>query len=248
METLFECRNLTRSFREGRQSVEALRGASFALRRGECLGVVGESGSGKSTLLRVISGLEPSDAGEMFLEGRPLRARGKAELRAMQMIFQDARGSFNPRRRIRASIAETMRNLRGECTDAQIDALIGRVGLDPALSRRYPGELSGGQCQRLAIARAISVSPKLLLCDEITSALDVSAQAQILELLAALSREMEMAVIFVSHDLALVSCLCARALVMRAGEIVESGEMSELLRAPKQAYTRELLDAQAFVL
>ncbi len=239
--SLLEGKNITKTYTRGGIRVDALKGVSFTLADGEILGIVGESGSGKSTLLKLISGLEKPDGGELLLSGEPLpQRRTKAQYRAIQMIFQNAVGSFNPRRRVSASIRDAVRSLCGPEAEADIAALCATVGLDPRLAERYPGELSGGQCQRFAIARAVAVNPGVLLCDEITSALDVSTQAQVLELLAAVCREKHMAALLVSHDLAVVSCLCSRVMVLYRGELVEEGPVRRIIDAPKEEYTRKL--------
>ncbi len=240
---ILEGKNLSKRYSGSRKSVFALRGVDICLNKGEVLGVVGESGSGKSTLLKLLSGLETPSSGEVLLNGRRLSARRtKNDYRAIQMIFQDAPASFHPRRTIAASIGETVRNL---CGGADFDkaALCASVGLSPELMDRLPRQLSGGQCQRLAIARAIAVNPEILLCDEVTSALDVSSQAQILRLLADICREREMSAVFVSHDLAVVSCLCSRIMVMRGGAIIEEGEARKIISSPREEYTRNLIDS-----
>jgi len=239
--SLLEGKNITKAYTRGGIRVDALKGVSFTLADGEILGIVGESGSGKSTLLKLISGLEKPDGGELLLSGEPLtQRRTKAQYRAIQMIFQNAVGSFNPRRRVSASIRDAVRSLCGPGAEADIAALCATVGLDPRLAERYPGELSSGQCQRFAIARAVAVNPGVLLCDEITSALDVSTQAQVLELLAAVCREKHMAALLVSHDLAVVSCLCSRVMVLYRGELVEEGPVRRIINAPREEYTRKL--------
>ncbi len=240
---ILEGKNLSKRYSGSRKSVFALRGVDICLNKGEVLGVVGESGSGKSTLLKLLSGLEAPSSGDVLLNGRRLSARRtKNDYRAMQMIFQDAPASFHPRRTIAASIGETVRNL---CGGADFDkaALCASVGLSPELMDRLPRQLSGGQCQRFAIARAIAVNPEILLCDEVTSALDVSSQAQILRLLADICREREMSAVFVSHDLAVVSCLCSRIMVMRGGAVIEEGEARKIISSPREEYTRNLIDS-----
>ncbi len=223
-------------------AVQAVKDISFTVERGDILGIVGESGCGKTTLLRLISGLEPSDSGQVLLHGRPLTTkRSRDDYRAMQMIFQDAAGSFHPRRRIADTIQDSVRSLLGRDSRADIPALCAMVGLAPELARRYPRDLSGGQCQRFAIARAMAAGPELLLCDEITSALDTATQARILELIRTLCRENHMAAVFVSHDLAVVGSLCSRVLVMKDGHMVEQGPTRQILQAPTEAYTRELI-------
>ncbi len=223
-------------------AVQAVKDISFTMERGDILGIVGESGCGKTTLLRLISGLESSDSGQVLLHGRPLTVkRSRDDYRAMQMIFQDAAGSFHPRRRIADTIQDSVRSLLGRDSRADIPALCAMVGLAPELARRYPRDLSGGQCQRFAIARAMAAGPELLLCDEVTSALDTATQARILELIRTLCRENRMAAVFVSHDLAVVGSLCSRVLVMKDGHMVEQGPTRQILQAPVEAYTRELI-------
>lgn len=223
-------------------AVQAVKDISFTMERGDILGIVGESGCGKTTLLRLISGLESSDSGQVLLHGRPLTVkRSRDDYRAMQMIFQDAAGSFHPRRRIADTIQDSVRSLLGRDSRADIPALCAMVGLAPELARRYPRNLSGGQCQRFAIARAMAAGPELLLCDEITSALDTATQARILELIRTLCRENRMAAVFVSHDLAVVGSLCSRVLVMKDGHMVDQGPTRQILQAPTEAYTRELI-------
>lgn len=223
-------------------AVQAVKDISFTMEHGDILGIVGESGCGKTTLLRLISGLESSDSGQVLLHGRPLTVkRSRDDYRAMQMIFQDAAGSFHPRRRIADTIQDSVRSLLGRDSRADIPALCAMVGLAPELARRYPRDLSGGQCQRFAIARAMAAGPELLLCDEVTSALDTATQARILELIRTLCRENRMAAVFVSHDLAVVGSLCSRVLVMKDGHMVEQGPTRQILQAPTETYTRELI-------
>lgn len=240
--TLLEGIGLTRRYRLRDKTVEALTGVSLRLEEGEFLGVAGESGSGKSTLLRLLSGLEAPDGGEILLRGKTLSPRrSKEEYRSIQMIFQDAGGSFHPRRTMEASIRDSVRTLRGAPPD--MEALAAMVGLPGELLRRYPRQLSGGQCQRFAIARAVAAGPEVLLCDEITSALDVSSQAQILRLLAGICRDKGMSAVFVSHDLAVISCLCDRVLVLKNGSPVEEGPVRKIIDEPQEAYTRQLVDS-----
>ena len=241
---VLEGRGLAKRYDSRRQATEALRGVDFTLNDGEILGVAGESGSGKSTLLKLVAGLEPPSAGTLLLHGAPMgHRRGREEYRSVQMVFQSAAASFNPRRTIRDSIAATVRSLRGR--DARVDpvALCAMVNLAPELMNRYPRQLSGGQCQRFAIARAMAVQPEVLLCDEITSALDVSTQARILRLLSGLCRERHTAAIFVSHDLAVIRSLCDRVMILRDGAVVEQGDIDDVIRAPKQDYTRRLVES-----
>ncbi|MCD7717418.1 MAG: ABC transporter ATP-binding protein [Lachnospiraceae bacterium] len=244
---ILDVRHLEKIYHQGRRNIHAVRDISFAVREGEFLGIVGESGSGKSTLLRQIVGLEKPDGGEILFGGEPLAAkRTKEDYRRMQMIFQEPSASFDPRIRIGKSILENQKNLCRRNVwgrESDINELLKQTGLSAELKDRYPSELSGGQCQRAAISRAIAVRPKVLLCDEITSALDVSVQARIIELLVRLVKERGMAVVFVSHDLALVSTVCSHVLVMKDGVCVEYQETGELLRHPQNEYTKQLLGA-----
>ena len=242
--TILSGNNICKRYRRRGVSVDALSDVDFKLEEGEILGVVGESGSGKSTLLRLISGLEAPDSGELLLDGKPLSAkRTKEDYRTIQMIFQDAVGSFHPRRRISASIRETVRNLSDTREEPDWQTLCAMVQLPLELVERYPRDLSGGQCQRFAIARAMAVHPRILLCDEVTSALDVSSQAQMLRLLSDLHREKNMSVIFVSHDLAVVRSLCDRVMVMYGGRLVEEGKVADVIQTPREAYTRKLISS-----
>ena len=242
--SLLEGRGLCKRYARKGEAVEALQEVDFTLDDGEILGVVGESGSGKSTLLRLVSGLEKPDRGELLLEGAPLSPkRTREQYRAIQMIFQDAAGSFQPRRKVSASIRDAVKSLCGRAAEPDMAELCALVGLSPALAERYPGELSGGQCQRFAIARAVAASPRVLLCDEITSALDVSTQAQVLGLLAEICRARHMAAMFVSHDLSVVSCLCSRVMVLHQGTLVEEGPVRRVIDAPGEEYTKRLLDS-----
>jgi ABC-type dipeptide/oligopeptide/nickel transport system ATPase subunit len=240
--SLLEGRDISKSYTRKGIRTEALRDVSFTLDQGEILGVVGESGSGKSTLLRLLSGLEKPDKGDLLLEGLPLPPkRTRAQYRTIQMIFQDAAGSFQPRRKISASIREAVKSLCG--MEPDMEELCALVGLSPELAERYPRELSGGQCQRFAIARAVAASPRILLCDEITSALDVSTQAQVLQLLADICREKQIAALLVSHDLSVVSCLCSRVMVLYQGALVEEGPVRRVIDTPREEYTKRLLDS-----
>ena len=241
MDSILNVKGLSKSYERAGHKTDAVRDVSFELREGEILGIVGSSGSGKSTLLRLICGLEAPDEGHIYLDGRELPIkRSMADKREMQMIFQDPAASFHPRRTIASSIGDAFWSLMGRGAALDLDTLCLEVGLSPELAQRYPRSLSGGQCQRFAIARAIASSPRVLLCDEITSALDVSSQAQILSLLSDLRNEKSMSMIFVSHDLAVVSTLCDRIIVMRGG-VVEEGKTEEIISAPQIEYTKELI-------
>ena len=259
---ILEINDLSKSYKSADSIQHALKGVNLTLEKGEILGIVGESGSGKSTLLKMISGLEAPDSGQIKLHGKSLSMRRtKEEYRMMQMIFQNAVASFHPRRSIEASIKEAMRNLLGKQDllekqnenniekednpekEIDIEKWTAQVGLTPDLLKRRPGKLSGGQCQRFAIARAIAVKPEILLCDEITSALDVSTQDQILKLLNKICRDMGTSAIFVSHNLAVVSSLCDRIMVMKDGVVVEEGDATQIIRQPKEEYTKRLIES-----
>lgn len=195
---------------------------SFTVDAGECLGIVGLSGCGKSTLAKIIARLIPCDGGKIFLCGEDItNAAGNAFYKNMQMIFQMPEDSFNPRRTLGESIAEPIKNfIDGDNLRGRVEELLIEVGLPKDYAKRYPREVSGGECQRAAIARAISISPKLLICDEATSALDVTIQAQVVTLIKRLCTEKNIACLFITHDLALLSRLADRVLELRNGKFL----------------------------
>jgi peptide/nickel transport system ATP-binding protein len=233
-----------------RPAVAAVQEASFAIAPGEAVGIVGESGCAKSTLARLIMGLEAPSAGSIALQGidvtRPLPS-WKQRIKLMQMVFQDPASALNPRRRVGNLVTQSL-EASGQSSSraergARALALLRDTGLPEELLPRFPPQLSGGQRQRVNIARALCAEPRLLIADEIASGLDVSVQAQVLNLLLRLRREHDVALLFISHDLSVVSYLCERVIVMHDGKIVETGPTEEVFSAPRHAYTRALLAA-----
>ncbi|MEU3573369.1 ABC transporter ATP-binding protein [Kitasatospora sp. NPDC036755] len=255
-EVLLEATDLRREFATrgglGRRAapVVAVDGVSLTVRAGETLGVVGESGSGKTTLGRMLVRLLEPTGGRLHYRGRDIGALGEKELRPLrrelQMVFQDPVSSLNPRRSIGESVADPLR-IAGESDERRIRARVGdlleRVGLDPDWYHRYPHEFSGGQRQRVGIARALAPEPRLIVCDEPVSALDVTTQAQVVALLGELQRDLGLALVFVAHDLAVVRQVSDRVVVMRAGRIVEQGDAATVYDSPQHAYTKGLLAA-----
>ncbi len=236
-------------FARGRP-VRAVAGVDAQVARGEALGIVGESGSGKSTLGRLLLGLLAPTAGEVRFDDAPLPPPGSAawrKLRArMGMVFQDPFGSLDPRRSVGSQVADGLRIHRSMSRaerDASVAALLERVGLDPQRAGAYPHEFSGGQRQRLGIARALATKPDFLMADEPVSALDVSIQAQVVKLLAELRRDLGLAMLFISHDLPVVRHLCDRVAVMYLGRVMEEGRVQEVFARPAHPYTRALLSA-----
>src|SRR5690348_11198903 len=234
--------------RGGRHPVlHALDGVDLTLRRGETLAVVGESGSGKTTLANVLVGRLAPNAGTVDFEGARLTGhRTQMQRRRIQMVFQDPYSSLNPRMTIRRAIGELLRVhkiVAPQDVDAELIRLLGLVGLDEDALDAYPGQFSGGQRQRLAIARALAVRPDVLVADEPVSALDVSVQATILNLLTELQSELELSVLFISHNLAVVRSLCQRVAVMYLGRIVEIADVEEIFGNPRHPYTRALIES-----
>jgi oligopeptide transport system ATP-binding protein len=234
-----------------RREVHAADAVTLDLRRGETLGIVGESGCGKSSLVRAILRLIPASAGRVSWLGRDVGDFSGVELRAlrreMQIVFQDPFASLDPRMSLLGSVAEPLAIFRRELSGAQRSRealqMLERVGLDASLAHRYPHELSGGQCQRAAIARALVLKPKLLVCDEPVSSLDVSVQTQVLELLKRLQRQMRLSMLFISHNLAVVRQLSQRVLVLYLGRVMEQAPRADLFERPLHPYTRALLDS-----
>jgi peptide/nickel transport system ATP-binding protein len=230
-------------------AVQALAGVSLSVQRGRNLGLVGESGSGKSTLARLAMALEPPSSGQVLFLGRDLNRLSAGELQAarrdFQMVFQDPYGSLDPRQRVGRIVAEPLAALGATDAPARVAESLDAVGLRASDAAKYPHEFSGGQRQRIAIARALITRPKLIVADEPVSALDVSVQAQVLNLLADLHRQFGVTYLLISHDLAVVDHVCDEVAVLFAGRIVEQGPPERLFRAPAHPYTRALVEAVA---
>ncbi len=231
--------------------VKAVDGVSITLERGEILGLVGESGCGKSTLSRTIMQLIPATSGSVILDGENLSALAPAAIRKrrldFQMIFQDPYASLNPRMTVFSTLAEAVRQrrpeLRGATLSDRVEKLMATVGLDARMMKKYPHEFSGGQRQRIAIARALAPEPKLVIADEPVSALDVSIQSQILNLITSLQKDLGLTMIFISHDLGVVHYIADRIAVMYQGKIVESGPAGQVFHEPQADYTKRLLSS-----
>ena len=252
MEPILRVQNLTKTFtRSGQSNLTAVNGISFDLLPGECLGIIGESGSGKTTAVNLITRLLDATEGKIFLDGEDITLKTGKSLRMiyrkMQMVFQTPTDSFDPRRTLGDGIGESLRNcgMTRHDADAQAARLLERCGLPAAFAGRYPHEVSGGQCQRAAIARALAVKPKVLICDEATSALDVTVQKEILELLNELRCEQgtALSILFIWHDISLVQQFCDRVLVMYHGDIVEQGAPDAVIYHPQNDYTKRLIDS-----
>jgi oligopeptide/dipeptide ABC transporter ATP-binding protein len=231
-------------------TVKAVERVSFEIYPGETVGLVGESGCGKSTLGRVITQLMPATSGNIFFEGVDLTKLSGEKLRQkrrqLQMIFQDPYSSLNPRMTVGDIIAEPLQNfglLRGRAKDRRVQELLKIVGLNPYFNNRYPHEFSGGQRQRIGIARAIALQPKLIVADEPISALDVSIQAQIINLMEDLQKEFQLTYLFIAHDLSVVRHISDRVMVMYLGKIVEIADSVEIYRNPRHPYTKALLSS-----
>jgi peptide/nickel transport system ATP-binding protein len=244
---IVDIRALRVTFGEGAEAIHAVDGVDIAIDEGEVYGLVGESGCGKSTVLRALAGLNLDWSGTMKVAGQALdRRRSKAQYRLMQMVFQDPYGSLHPRHTIDGLLSEPLAIHGIGEADRRIVEALDRVGLGASFRFRYPHQLSGGQRQRVAIARALILEPKVLLLDEPTSALDVSIQAEVLNLLDELRRTQRLTYLFVSHDLAVVTHMCSRVGVMRAGKLLEETTVAELItRGPKHPYTQHLYRASA---
>ena len=242
--------NLTKVFtRKGQPDFTAVDHISFEVEPGQCLGIIGESGSGKSTVANLITRLIDPTEGQIVLDGEDItRLKGRqlqTAYRKMQIVFQTPTESFDPRHTLGDGVGESLRNF-GHSQSAvreQVAQLLQQCGLPPEFAKRYPHQVSGGQCQRAAIARAIAIQPRLLICDEATSALDVTIQTEILALLSDLRRELNLSILFICHDIALVQQFCDWVLVMYKGSIVEEGVPDEVIRNPQNDYTKRLIES-----
>ena len=234
-----------------RKKLQAVNGVSFELKSGETLGIVGESGCGKSTLARAIISMVPSETGRVLWFGKDLLALQKTEMRKhrkeIQMIFQDPLASLNPRMTIGEIIAEPLKTHYPKTSKADIklrvEDVMNKVGLLENLINRYPHEFSGGQCQRIGIARALILKPKLIICDEPVSALDVSIQAQVINLLMDLQKEMDLTLIFIAHDLSIVKHISTKIMVLYMGNMVELAKSEDIYNHPRHPYTQALISA-----
>ena len=238
-------------FGQSLPAVHAVRNLGFEVAPGEILGIVGESGCGKSTLARMLVGLDQPTAGQIHMDGEPLAKAGhkinlKQLSRKVQYIFQDPNSSLNPRKTIRDILSAPLihlRHLSAEQREQRLTELMTHVNLRPEFLDRYPHEFSGGQAQRIGIARALAAEPEVLVLDEPVSALDVSVQAQVLNLLKRLRDEFQLTYLFISHDLGVVRNFCDRVVVMYFGRIVEQGRVEDLFERPRHPYTQRLLDS-----
>lgn len=239
MGRLIQAENIVKCFHDKKQRVLAVDHVSLHLDEGEILGIIGESGSGKSTILRLLSGIIQPDEGQVRLFGKSLDRNDRSRFQNIQMIFQDARAAFDKQYTIEQSLNEVHKHLNPNALENRF--LLQEVGLDSTFAKKYPYEMSGGECQRAAIARALACNPKVLLCDEITSALDVITQEKICHLLTHLCQQHHISAIFVSHDLPLISNLCNRVMIMQDGKVVEEGKTKDVMQNPQHSYTKELL-------
>ncbi|WP_158969593.1 ABC transporter ATP-binding protein [Chachezhania sediminis] len=244
---MLKIENLEVSFDNGETVVNAVRGVSFDVKQGESYGIVGESGSGKSTVLRAICGMAPTTGGRILLDGKPLPdPRTPDFYRRVQMVFQDPYASLHPRHTIDSVLSEPLSIQRFDRRDQRIAQALDDVGLGQGFRFRYPHQLSGGQRQRVAVARALILEPQIILLDEPTSALDASIQAEVLNLLERLRSERGLTYVMVSHDLAVISHMCERLLVMEQGLAVEELTRADLrARRARTDYTTKLLKASA---
>lgn len=232
--SVLEVKNLVKKFHNNKTKLTAVDHVSFSIAKGEIFGLLGESGSGKTTIAQLVSGFQKPTSGRITVNGR------------MQMVFQNPIESLQPRMKVIDALSEGMRyHSKASKDEIRSRALevLKLVGLDETYAGRYPGELSGGQCQRAAIGRAIMLPPDLLICDEVTSALDVSVQAQIVSLLKELQQSLGMSILFITHDIALAGVFCNKIAVMQKGTIVEAGTSKEITLTPTHPYTKQLVES-----
>ena len=248
MQEILKVSSIKKTFLKDGESNTVINDVSFTVKKGQCVGIVGESGCGKSTTVRVILGLLNFDEGEIILSGNKLSPQNKIRLKEIQgkiqMVFQMPTESFNPRIKLGKSIKEAMKKtLTSEEKEVKLKKLFDECQLSYDLADRYPKEVSGGQCQRAAIARALASDPQLLICDEATSALDVTVQYKIMNLLKNIQRNRNMAILFICHDIALVQQFCDYVLVMDKGKIIEEGIPNEVILNPSQMFTKKLISS-----
>ena len=250
MNTLLKAEHLTKVFTQrGKEAFKAVDDVSFSLKAGETLGIVGESGSGKSTLAKMITRLTDITEGTLKFQGKDITKLKRSQLKDVygniHMVFQNPVGSFDPRRTLGDGIGESLgnRGMKKAEVTKRVKELLEQCGLADEFAGRYPHEVSGGQCQRAAIARALAIEPKVLICDEATSSLDVTIQKQIMELLEDLKDTHGLSFIFICHNLALVQSFCDKVLVLSEGKVVESGKPDDIINEPQEAYTKKLVDA-----
>ena len=248
MQEILKVSSIKKTFLKDGESNTVINDVSFTVKKGQCVGIVGESGCGKSTTVRVILGLLNFDEGEIILSGNKLSPQNKIRLKEIQgkiqMVFQMPTESFNPRIKLGKSIKEAMKKiLTSEEKEVKLKKLFEECQLSYDLADRYPKEVSGGQCQRAAIARALASDPQLLICDEATSALDVTVQYKIMNLLKNIQRNRNMAILFICHDIALVQQFCDYVLVMDKGKIIEEGIPNEVILNRSQMFTQKLISS-----
>lgn len=247
MTEILKVENLSKLFKQ-KQRITGVKNIDFNLYQGECLGIIGESGCGKSTIAKLITRLIDADTGNIYFNQQNITKLKGKELKNfyknIQMIFQMPQNSFNPRQKLGDSIIEILTNngIDKQQAKIQMKTLFAKVGLNNELSQRYPHQVSGGQCQRVAIARVISINPQILICDEATSSLDVTIQKQIVDLLQALQAEFNLSIILITHDLALIQRLCNRVIVIYQGEIIEQGNTIDILQNPQTEYVQTLIE------